>query len=73
MKPTRTSLAPTIQQSERLNKAVKELFKPIENKLRLTTIYLSERLRTTTKTERLLFACCAYYVGAVLMFKIMGI
>jgi len=32
---------------------------------------LKRYIKTTTKTERLLFACCVYYVGAVLMFKIM--
>ena len=34
---------------------------------------LKRYIKTTTKTERLMFACCVYYGGAVLIFKILGI
>ena len=34
---------------------------------------LKKYIKTTTKTERLLFVCCVYYVGAVLIFKMLGI
>ena len=34
---------------------------------------LKKYINTTTKTERLLFACCVYYGGMLLIFKILGI
>lgn len=34
---------------------------------------LKRYVKTTTKTERLLFACCVYYGGVLLIFKILGI
>lgn len=34
---------------------------------------LKRYIKTTTKTERLLFACCVYYGGMLLIFKIMGV
>ena len=34
---------------------------------------LKKYIKATTKTERLLFACCVYYGGVLLIFKIMGI
>ena len=42
------------------------------NSLALTKKLL-EQLHTTTKLERLVFACCVYYGGVLLIFKIMGI
>lgn len=34
---------------------------------------LKKYIKTTTRTERLLFACCVYYGGVLLIFKILGI
>ena len=34
---------------------------------------LKRYIKTTTKTERLLFACCVYYGGVLLIFKILGV
>ena len=45
----------------------------LSERLRELTKTISERLQTTTKTERLLFACCVYYGGVLLIFKILGI
>ena len=73
MKPTRNSLAPTPEQSERLNEATKTLAKQFCAPLIKLTKTISERLRTSTKLERLLFACCVYYGGMLLIFKIMGV
>ena len=45
----------------------------LSERLRELTKTISERLKTTTKAERLLFACCVYYGGMLLIFKILGI
>ena len=45
--------------------------KSFSQKLRVFTKKLSERLRATTKTERLVFACCVYYGVWELILKIM--
>jgi len=71
MKPHRASLAPTIQQSERLNEAVKELFKPFRLFLEKTTKYLSEQIKSSTPLERLVFACLTFYGTCVLILDIL--
>jgi len=60
MKTNHASLAPTVQQSERLNESVEELFKPIFTLLEKITKYLSKLIKSSTPLERLAFACCVY-------------
>jgi len=60
MKTKYNSIAPAAQQSERLNDAVKELFKHLFTLLEKITKYLSEQIKSSTPLERLAFACCVY-------------
>ena len=73
MKTNRTSLAPTSEQSERLNKVTRSLIEQLCEPIIKITTKAFEQLHTSTKLERLLFACCVYYGGMLLIFKILGI
>jgi len=68
---TPVHIVPTAQQSERLDEAAKEFFKPLFLILEKTTKYLSEQIKSSTPLERLVFACLTFYGTCVLILDIL--